>query len=281
MSSPQDPPSTPDTRRLVGADRVLAVLVELAQHPAGITLDEIARAVDSAKPTVHRALASLRRAGFASQDARGHYLLGDEYLRLAFAHHEARPEHLRMAPVLERLAELFGETAHYAVLDGDTVVYRAKVDPPVGALKLTSTIGGRNPAHATGVGKLLLSFLLPDDDAVRAWAHGRTFERRTERTLTTVDALAAELARVRAQGYAVDDQENEAGINCLAVPVFLGSPTRPSGAVSISALAHRTSLAALVDALPTIRAIVDGRPLDPAGPPDATAPHPSTSRDHA
>lgn len=280
---------TPDAERLVGSDRVLAVLVELAQHPSGITLDEIARAVDSAKPTVHRALASLRRAGFATQDVRGHYLLGDEFLRLAFAHHEARPEHLRMTPVLERLAERFGETAHYAVLDGDTVVYRAKVDPPVGALKLTSTIGGRNPAHATGVGKLLLSSLLPDDDAVRAWAHGRTFERRTDRTLTTVDALVAELARVRAQGYAVDDQENEPGINCLAVPVFLGSPTRPSGAVSISALVHRTSLATLVDALPAIRAIVDGRDVEatdlpaapPAAPPAALSVAPSARGDHA
>ncbi len=67
---------------------------------------------------------------------RGQYILGDEFLRLAFAHHEARPDHIRVRPILERLAARFGETAHYAVLDGDSIVYRAKVDPTVGAVRL-------------------------------------------------------------------------------------------------------------------------------------------------
>src|SRR6478609_9342386 len=109
--------------RLVGSDRVLAVLKELARHPDGVGLDELTRAIGSPKPTVHRALQSLRRAGLADQDARGHYVLGDELLRLAFAHHEARPEHVRVRPLLESLAARFGETAHYAVLDGAEVVY--------------------------------------------------------------------------------------------------------------------------------------------------------------
>ena len=219
----------------------------------------MARAAASPKPTVHRALASLRRFGFAERDGRGRYVLGDEFLRLAFAHHEARPDHLRIAPVLAELAERYGETAHYAVLDGDTVVYRSKVDPPTGALRLTSTVGGRNPTHSTGVGKLLLSFALPDDDAVTDWVGARVLERRTEHTLITAPALAAELRTIRAQGYAVDDQENEPGIVCVAVPVFLGSPTRPSGAVSISAPESRTSLATLVARVPEILATLETR----------------------
>lgn len=242
--------------RLVGSDRVLAVLRELAQHPEGISLDDISRIVGSPKPTVHRALASLRRAGFASQDERGHYMLGDEFLRLAFAHHEARPDHVRVGPVLHTLAERYGETTHYAVLDDDQVVYRAKVDPPTGGVRLTSTVGGRNPAHATGVGKLLLALTLPDDDAVRAWARGRTFEARTPHTVASTDQLVEALAQVRAQGYAVDDEENEPGIACLAVPAYLTSPTVPSGAVSVSALAFRTPLSRLVADLPTITALV-------------------------
>ena len=83
----------PEQDRLVGADRVLAILAELARHAEGIGLEEMARVMASNKATVHRALAALRRAGFATQDGRGRYLLGDEFLRLAFAHHEARPEH--------------------------------------------------------------------------------------------------------------------------------------------------------------------------------------------
>ena len=172
-------PTRDGDARLVGSDRVLAVLRALAQHPQGVSLDGLARAVDSPKPTVHRALMSLRRTGFAVLDGRGWYVLGDDFLQLAFAYHEARPEHVRVLPALERLANQFGETAHYAVLDGRSIVYRAKVDPPAGAVRLTSTIGGRNPAHCTAVGKLLLSYALPDDAAVESWVRSGELERRT------------------------------------------------------------------------------------------------------
>jgi len=251
-------PITNDTEpdRLVGADRVLAILAELARHADGIGLEEMARSVASNKATVHRALASLRRAGFAAQDGRGRYVLGDEFLRLAFAHHEARPEHERIRPVLRELARRYGETAHYAVLDGDTVVYRAKVDPPSGAVRLTSTVGGRNSAHSTAVGKLLLSYALPDDAAVAAWVGDRTLPRHTGHTLTSVQALARDLRIIRGRGWAADDQENEPGVNCVAVPAFLGSPTVPAGAGSVSAPAYRTPLSRLVNEVATIRGLV-------------------------
>jgi IclR family transcriptional regulator, acetate operon repressor len=242
-----------DETRLVGSDRVLAVLKELAGYPDGVGLDELTRAIGSPKPTVHRALQSLRRAGLADQDARGHYVLGDELLRLAFAHHEARPEHVRVRPLLESLAARFGETAHYAVLDGAEVVYRAKVDPPSGAVRLSSTIGGRNPAHATAVGKLLLSRVLLTRDAVAEWVGADPLPRRTPNTRCSVEELHRDLAGIRQRGYATDDQENETGINCLAVPLHLTSPTTPSGAVSISALTYRTPLRTLVDAVDEIR----------------------------
>lgn len=257
-----DAEPVPDDRpedRLVGADRVLAVLIELGRHAEGISLDEMAKAVNSAKPTAHRALASLRRAGLAGQDGRGRYLLGDEFLRMAFAYQEAKPDHLRVQPILAALAERFGETAHYAVLDGDSIVYRAKVDPTVGAMRLTSIVGGRNPAHATAVGKLLLSYSLPDEAAVHEWIGDRTLERPTEHTAATAEALNRELVLIRERGYSLDDQENEPGVNCLAVPVFLTSPSTPTGAISISALAYRTPLANLIDDLSAIRLIVAGQ----------------------
>jgi DNA-binding IclR family transcriptional regulator len=255
-------PDSPSDEKLVGAGRVLAVLTELAEHPDGVGLDEIARAVKSPKSTAHRALAALRKAGFANQDGRGRYVLGDKFLRMAFAHHEARPDHIRVQGILRILADRLGETAHYTVLDGRSVVYRSKVDPPAGAVKLTSTVGGRNPAHATSAGKLLLSYSLPDKDAVRAWVGKVPLERRTENTIVTVDALHDELCRVRELGYGVDDQENEPGVNCLAVPAFLTSPTVPSGAVSISAVAYRTPLASLIESVPDIRRIIaDGGDL--------------------
>ncbi len=247
-----------DQARLVGSDRVLAILRELAERPQGASLDGLSKALASPKATVHRALASLRRAGFAAQDAPGHYQLGDEFLRLAFTHHEARPDQVRVQPALARLAARFGETTHYAVLDGDQVVYRAKVDPPAGGVRLTSVVGGRNPAHTTAVGKLLLALSLPDDDAVRAWAAGHDLAARTPRTVTTVDRLVRELSIARRGGYAVDDEENELGIVCLAVPAYLTSRSTPSGAVSVSAVRFRTPLSALREAVDEIRAVVAG-----------------------
>jgi len=246
------------SERLVGADRVLAVLAELARHPDGIGLEDMARAMASPKPTVHRALAALRRAGFAAQDGHGRYVLGDEFLRLAFAHHEARPDHLRVLPVLRRLCDRYGETVHYATLDGRWVVYRSKLDPPSGAVKLTSVVGGRNPAHTTAVGKLLLSFDLKTPQQVRDWIGNDQLSTPTERSIGTAEELSAELERTRERGYGVDDQENEPGVSCLAIPAYLTSPSVPSGAISISGLSYRTPIQRLVDDLPAIRAIVAG-----------------------
>ena len=245
-----------ETDRVVGADRVLAVLVELAQHPSGIGLDDLAQRVQGSKPTVHRALGSLRRAGLAEQVARGVYRLGDEFLRLAFQHQAARPEGSRLEPVLRELAERYGETAHYAVLDGTAVVYRAKVDPPAGSVRLSSQIGGRNPATCTAVGKLLLAREVRSEEELRTWLGDRPLPARTPRSITSVPALWAELVRVREQDYAVDDQENELGINCVAVPARADPLGRP-GAVSLSALAFRLPLERLVAEVPRIRDTVE------------------------
>ena len=259
--TPADPPLQAEEPRLVGADRVLAVLKELARFPNGVGLDELTRAVGSPKPTVHRALGALRRAGFADQDAPGRYVLGDEVLRMAFSHHDARPEHTRVRPVLDALAERFNETVHYAVLDGREVVYRGKVDPPSGAVRLTSTIGGRNPAHATGVGKLLLSYRLGTLEQVVSWMAAAEPERRTPHTLCAAEELHHDLELTRARGFALDDEENEVGVNCIAFPVFSASRSLPAGAISVSAMRFRTPLSDLVAAAEDVRAIV--APLGP------------------
>ena len=238
---------------LVGADRVLAVLKELARHPNGVALEVLARTLQSPKPSVHRALAALRRAGLAGQDAPGRYVLGDEFLRLAFAHHEMRPDHVRIRPALDVLAARFGESAHYAVLDGHEVVYRAKVDPPTGAARLTSVVGGRNPAHATAVGKLLLAHHLDNLDAVRCWIGVRRLERRTAHTRVSPEALHRDFVKIRDRGFALDEEESEIGVVCLALPVYLTSAMAPGGAVSVSALAFRTPLAELCGAVDEMR----------------------------
>ena len=255
MTASQTTPAVPERR--VGSDRVLSLLTELATFPDGASLDTIANHTGDAKATVHRGLAALVRAGLVDKESRGRYVLGDGFLRLAFEHHEQRPESVRVRPILETLTRRFGETTHYAVLDGASIVYRAKVDPSGGAVKLTSTVGGRNPATTTGVGKVLLSQELQTADAVVDWVAQHGLAQATGKSVTSAAELHVALSEVRRNGYAVDDQENEPGINCIALPLNLATPGEASGAVSISALAYRTPLAQLVAAADEIRALID------------------------
>lgn len=244
--------------QLAGADRVLAVLRRLGDYPRGVTLEQLAREVELPKSSLHRALAALCRADFAEHDARGSYRLGLELVRIAFAYYDQLDRRQVVEPLLETLAERFGETAHYAELAGAEVVYLAKMTPPGRGAQMTSIVGGRNPAHCTGLGKALLAYELPDEEAVAAYidVHG-PLVRRTERTCVETGSLTFAFEAVRAQGYALDDEENEQGINCIAFPLFLDHPTRPTGAVSVSGLTHRTGLAQLDEASGEMRALIE------------------------
>jgi IclR family transcriptional regulator, acetate operon repressor len=243
-----------------GADRLLLAVKTLGHHSEGVSLDALAKELEAPKSSLHRALATLRRAGFAEQDERGRYRLGTEFVRVAFEYQERRDEVDLLRPVLVSLSGWFSETAHFAKLEGAEVVYLAKIEPAGQTIKLTSRIGGRNPAHCTGIGKVLLAHTLDGPDAVSDFVarHG-PLVRRTERTLIAPHELAEDFARARARGYALDRGESEAGVNCIAFPVFLDSPTRPTGAVSVAAVAMRTDIDRLEGAATGIRTIIEER----------------------
>jgi DNA-binding IclR family transcriptional regulator len=143
------------------------------------------------------------------------------------------------------------------VLDESEVVYLAKVQPAEARFQMTSVIGGRNPAHCTGLGKTLLAYSLPDAAAVEEFvSRFGPLERRTEQTIVTAADLHRDLAQIRARGYGTDRQESEAGINCLALPLFLTSDSRPDGAISVTAIAQRFPLDRLIAGVEDARAIV-------------------------
>jgi DNA-binding IclR family transcriptional regulator len=242
---------------LTGADRVLAALKQLGEYPEGARLDDLARDLASPKSSTHRALAALRRAGLATQDEHQRYRLSLDLVQLAFRHHDALQETAPVRPLLAALAERFGETAHFARLEGSEIVYLAKVVPAGSGVQMTSVIGGRNPAHCTGLGKALLAHALPDRGAVDRFIRDYgPLERRTSQTLVTGERLDREFRLTRTRHYAVDRQESEVGIVCIAFPVFLGSPVLPSAAVSVAALAQRTPLRTLTGAVDEIRAMI-------------------------
>ena len=260
----RDPEPTASTHG--GADRVLAVLKALGQHPKGARLESLSLELGSPKSSVHRALATLRRSGLVDQEERGHYRLGLEFLRIAFAYYDALDQRQIVEPVLEVISNRLRETAHYAELQGDEVVYIAKTEPPGIHFQMTSRIGGRNPAHCTGIGKAMLAFTLLDLEAVQRYVHTYgPLMKRTPRTLTAVDELHEDFAAIRKRGYSLDREESERGINCVAFPVFITSMSRPSGAISITAVMVRTPLEVLITLADDLRSLIEDR-LGPTRP---------------
>jgi len=238
-------------------DRALRVLQVLGRRGSGFTLDELSGELGIPKSTLHRTLAALKERGFVAQPVPGGaYTIGVELLAVAFGFHEQLDLRGLVHPLLVAARDRWHETAHIAVLDGADIVYLDKVESRR-PLKLTSTVGGRNPAHATGLGKALLAWTFPTDDALERWlAACAPLERRTPNTIVDAAALARELASVRERGFAVESEESEPAVRCVAVPIFLGRST-PTAALSLAAPAQRMTKAEQREIGPELRELVD------------------------
>ncbi|HYN94452.1 MAG TPA: IclR family transcriptional regulator [Pilimelia sp.] len=216
------------------ADRTLAVLEALARSPGRRGLNELARELGIPKSSLHAILRTMNRRGWVEADAGDvRFGLGVRALQVGAAYVAADDTVALLDGALDELAALFGETVHLGRLDGGDVVYLAKRES-VHPLRLFSAIGRRLPAHATALGKALLAQRPPDDVARRL---ADPLPALTAHTVTDAAALAAELAAVRAQGHAVDREENTPGIVCFAVAVPLRQPARD--AISLSAPVSR------------------------------------------
>jgi IclR family transcriptional regulator, acetate operon repressor len=224
---------------VTSVDRALRILTAIGEAPRGLSLDELWGRLRIPKSSLHRILAALKYRRFVSQpEPGGAYFLGTELLATAFRFHDMLDVRALIHPLLARLTSELNETTHMAVLDGAEVVYQDKIEA-THSIKLSSVIGGRNPANATGVGKALLAWTYPTDEALRAWAAlFGPLPTPTQRTVASVSKLAEQLAEVRHRGYALDIEENETGVRCAAVPIFLGR-TSPAAAVSITVLGAR------------------------------------------
>ncbi|MEV7965142.1 IclR family transcriptional regulator [Sphaerisporangium sp. NPDC088356] len=193
-------------------DRALDVLEALADQGGEAGLSEIAARTGLPYGTIHRLLRSLLARGYVRQESDRRYALGSALVRLGGA--AERMVGVWAQPYLEKMVALSGETANLAVLEGDFVVYVAQAASPR-RLRMFAEVGRRVLPHSTAVGKVLLA-----ERADAAAILTRTgLPRRTEHTITSIEAMLAELDRVRGQGYAMDLGEEELGVHCLAVPV--------------------------------------------------------------
>lgn len=207
-------------KSLAGAqviDRVIDILETFARIGPELGVSEISRALGLKKATAHRLLASLRRRGIVAQDpVSRRYRLGLKLWELGALATLQVDWVDRVHADLERLVEATGETAHLAVLSDGQILYVDKVESNH-SLRMPSQVGRRNPVHCTGVGKAQIAF--HSDEVLSAVVARRGLAQFTANTLTDLPALRAELAKVRARGYAVDNEEIEEGLVCIGAPV--------------------------------------------------------------
>lgn len=206
--------------------RALTLLEAVAEGTG--SLEVLSAAAGFSRSTTHRLLSTLTRAGYLRHEPRAGYLLGPRLIELGFKAHGQLHLPSLARPHLTWLAQLSQETVHLGVLDGTDVVYLDKVEGTRG-LQMASHIGGHAPAQATALGKAILS-ALPEKEWL---AHFIPNLQRTPKTITDPQRFQQEIACVAARGYALDLEENEPGIRCIAAPIRDGSG-RGVAAVSIS-----------------------------------------------
>jgi IclR family acetate operon transcriptional repressor len=214
-------------------EKTLSVLDALGDSAGGNRLGDIAARAGTSKSTAHRILQRLVERGYARAEGDGVYVPGPKILAVAGQMLHQLDHGRYFGPMLRELHAELGHTVHLALLSGDEAVYVEKLENPQGAYQTASRVGGRMPLHCTAIGKAILAELPAAD--VRGILARRPPERRTPNTLTSVPAVEQELERIRRRGFAVDDEENERNIRCVAAAIF-DNRARAIGAVSVSAL---------------------------------------------
>lgn len=215
--------------------RVALILGTLERSAAPLGISELAAATGMAKGTVHRLVGQLVDEHLLERTDDARVRLGVRLFEIGSS--VALPRTLAEVarPLMQDLFRATDRQVHLAVLDGVDVVY---VEIVRGGLPLSSSIGGRLPAHATGVGKAMLAY---SPRALLAERIEAGLPAMTPRTIVTPGALARNLQDIRSEGTSYDHEESHLGVSCVAAPVF-GADKRIRAAVSLTGETQRMDL---------------------------------------
>lgn len=196
------------------AERIFQVMEMLADK-GELGLMEISAALKLHKSTVHRLLMSLIYMGYARQDeASQKYTLTYKVVSMAdkiLEHNDI----LQVAkPYMERLSDLSGEAVHLVQREGSNILYIYKIEAKVGTIRMVSHVGMIHPMYCSGVGKAIMA-TMPEEEQKRVWEES-VIEKKTEKTITDFAQMQRVLEQIRKDGYALDDEENEKGVRCIA-----------------------------------------------------------------
>jgi IclR family KDG regulon transcriptional repressor len=209
--------AAPSRYRIQAVERVGAILDVFTPEIPELGVTEIAERTGLHKSTAHRFLVNLEAVGLLERDARTQrYRLGLRMFEMGGIVLEQMSLWDEALPFLEGLVTDSGETGHLAVLERGEAIYIEKVEARR-ALRIPSAMGRGYPAHATSLGKVLLSDLGENEVREILGTHGMASYTRT--TTTDVTPLLAELADIRERGFAVDDEEYDEGLRCVGAPI--------------------------------------------------------------
>lgn len=223
---------------LTSIRKALRLLKSFVDGKGIATVSDLAAAHRMPKSSVSRILRELSVEGFVAKNSeRGDYRLGSELFRLGnVALHAMSIRQVAMAH-MAKCAEKYGETVHLAILNESKDIISLEATPSSYNLRPDVHVGGRVQYHCTSVGKAIFAFLCDDDR--RKILRSRRI-KYTQNTIVDEKKLTKELRKIRAQGYAVDDMENENGVKCVGAPIF-DKDDKVVAAISISGASVRFS----------------------------------------
>jgi len=235
---------------ITALQRGLRLLQLFSESPGGLSAKQVAARSRLPVSTVHRFLVNLENAGFLNCSRDGIYQLGIACFAIGQAALGQLDIRRVSLPYLEDLNRQTRETIHLTLRHGLSAVYVEKLDSPE-QLRIYSRIGAAVPLYCTAVGKVMLAYM-PDHEREKA-LHQLVLKRFTPNTVGNLQELAAELYRVRKNGYACDLEEHELHIRCIAAPVW-DNEGKVHASVSITAPMVRMTVTRLRQLAPVIQA---------------------------
>ncbi len=198
-------------------DRALGLLDAFNLERRRMSLAELASQTGLPKSTVFRLAATLAARGYLERSGE-QYEIGLRCFQLGSIFRASIDLRTRALPHLIALRDATGETVQLAVLSGDSIVYLERVYSQQPVAYMRSTVGAVLPVYCTGLGKALLA-LQPSED-IHSYLARAALERHTPNTIVDPRAFMAEMAAIRRHGYAMDREEREVGVRCIAAPIF-------------------------------------------------------------
>ena len=239
--------SVSETNSSTAVERAFGILEAVSERSIGMTNSEISRKLEIPKSTASYLLNTLTQLGYLhKEEETGKFRLGLKLMSLGRAVQVGEDLKEAALPVMRKLVERTGLTAHLAVLDHGEVVYLEKVDAP-SFIQMNTWVGKRMQVNSTAVGKAIAANLEPYKVEAILKQHG--LKKRTPKTITVAAKLWRELEKVKEKGYAVDDEENSMGARCVAAAIFdeTGNAIAAIGVTGTTAEVNRTTIGRIVE----------------------------------